>query len=113
MRHFKEIRDEKEKKIQFFLYDEKIKEPARCNIDMMVFDRVSEEERNHAREVTRRSMERELDRRLRHPKLEDKIMTEEEWRALVPHESEAEICPVPTWKEIVEWAYESAIRERS
>ena len=43
--------------------------------------------------------------------LEDEIMTEEEWRALVPHESEAEVCPVPTYREIVQWAYESALKK--
>ena len=43
--------------------------------------------------------------------LEDEIMTEEEWRALVPHESEAEVCPVPTYREIVKWAYESALKK--
>ena len=45
--------------------------------------------------------------------LENKIMTQEEWRALVPHESEAEVCPVPTWKQIIEYAYDAAIKERS
>ena len=45
--------------------------------------------------------------------LEEKIMPEEEWRAIVPHESEAEVCPVPTWKQIIEYAYDSAVKERS
>lgn len=43
--------------------------------------------------------------------LEDEIMTEEEWRALVPHESEAEVCPVPTYRDIVEWAYDAALKK--
>lgn len=43
--------------------------------------------------------------------LEDKIMTEEEWRALVPHESEAEVPPVPTYRKIVEYVYATALRD--
>ena len=43
--------------------------------------------------------------------LEDKIMTEEEWRALVPHESEAEVPPVPTYKQIIDYVYETALRK--
>lgn len=43
--------------------------------------------------------------------LEDKIMTEEEWRALVPHESEAEVPPVPTYGKIIEYVYETALKK--
>lgn len=43
--------------------------------------------------------------------LEDKIMTEEEWRALVPHESEAEVPPVPTYKQIIDYVYETALKK--
>ena len=43
--------------------------------------------------------------------LDDKIMTEEEWRAIVPHESEAEVPPVPTYGKIVEYVYDTALRD--
>lgn len=43
--------------------------------------------------------------------IEDQIMTEEEWRALVPHESEAEVPPVPTYGKIIEYMYATAFRD--
>lgn len=43
--------------------------------------------------------------------LDDKIMTEEEWRSLVPHESEAEVPPVPTYGKIIEYMYATAFRD--
>lgn len=42
--------------------------------------------------------------------LEDKIMSEEAWRALVPHESEAEVPPVPTYGKIIDYVYETALK---
>lgn len=43
-------------------------------------------------------------------KLEDKITTREEWLKMVPHESEAEVPPVPTYKQILDYVYETALK---
>lgn len=42
--------------------------------------------------------------------IDDKIMSEEEWRAMIPHESPAEIPPVPTYKQVVQYVYETALK---
>ena len=111
MRHFREIRNEDEKKIQFVLHDERIEDPARCDVDLKLFDEIDEEKRTGLRERARVKLERELDRRVAQHRPEDKIMTVEEWRALVPHESEAEVCPVPTYNQIIKYVYETALKK--
>lgn len=111
MRHFKEIRNEEEKKIQFSLYDERIEDPARCDVDLKIFDEIDEEKRTGLRERAREKLERELDKRVAQHRPDDKIMTEEEWRALVPHESEAEVPPVPTYGKIIDYVYETALKK--
>ena len=45
-------------------------------------------------------------------KLEDKIMTREEWLKLVPHESEAEVPPVPTYQTILDYVYERCLKTK-
>lgn len=45
-------------------------------------------------------------------KLEDKIMTREEWLKLVPHESEAEVPPVPTYQTILDYVYERCLKSK-
>lgn len=44
-------------------------------------------------------------------KMEEPVMSREEWILLIPHESVAEIPEVPTWKAVVDWCYEHAIRK--
>ena len=43
--------------------------------------------------------------------LEDKITTREEWLKMVPHESEGEVPPVPTFKEVLDYIYKYCLKK--
>ena len=43
--------------------------------------------------------------------IEDKITTREEWLKMVPHESEAEVPPVPTFKEVLDYIYKYCLKK--
>ena len=49
--------------------------------------------------------------KLKKRSLEDKITTREEWLKMIPHESEAEVPPVPTFKEVLDYIYKYCLQD--
>lgn len=119
MRTPKEIVHEDANSIEFTMFDDEINKTARKIFDRTQFFMAPDGARDVIRQNINRELNKVLDREVRklrrEPKrfitLEDKIMTEEAWRALVPHESEAEVCPVPTYKQILDYVYETALKK--
>ena len=119
MRTPNEIVHEDADSIEFTMFDDVMNKTARKIFDRSLLLSLDPFNREMSRQKINRDLNEVLDREARKLNeskkfnLDDKIMTEEEWRALVPHESEAEVPPVPTYKQIIEWAYDADLRERS
>ena len=117
MRTPNEIVHEDADSIEFTMFDDVMNKTARKITDRSLFLSLDPFNRDMSRQKINRDLNEVLDREARKLNeskkfnLDDKIMTEEEWRALVPHESEAEVPPVPTYGKIIQYVYETALKK--
>lgn len=112
MRTPKEILHEEMNSIEFTMFDDVMNKTARKITDRSMFLSLQPETREEIRQKINRELNKVLDRESKKFNIDDKIMTEEEWRAIVPHESEAEVPPVPTYQTILDYVYERCLKSK-
>lgn len=118
MRTPNEIIHKEMNSIEFTMFDDVMNKTAKKIVDSWIFFSGSPEERSNIRSQINRELNRTLDRearKLNEPNrfitLQDKITSDEAWRAMIPHESPAEVPPVPTFKEVLDYIYKYCLQK--